>query len=190
MPVLFARIPEDRIGVLIGPGGATKRAIEAQTATRVEVDPEDGEVRVASVDEGDPSGALQARDIVLAIGRGFSPARAERLLKPDTYLGVIDIKRVTGKREKASLWRIRSRLIGVGGRARTRLEELSGASVSVYGGTVALIGQEKQLESATRAVELLLRGSEHSAVFHMLARSRREQAAEEAVAPALGPDED
>lgn len=190
MPVLFVRIPEDRIGVVIGPGGSTKRSIEERTGTRIEVDPEDGEIRVASEVEGDPSGVLLARDLVLAIGRGFSPERADRLFRPDTYLGIIDIKRVTGRREKASLWRIRSRLIGTRGRARTRLEELSGASVSVYGSTVAVIGLEPQLASATRAVELLLRGSEHSVVFHMLARSRRDQAAEAATAPAVELDEE
>ncbi len=46
-------------------------------------------------------GALQARDIVLAIGRGFSPERAQRLLKDDTYLQVLDIKFTTGHRDKA-----------------------------------------------------------------------------------------
>lgn len=189
MPVLFARIPEDRIGVVIGPGGRTKHLIEERTRTTIVVDPEDGEIQVTSNEEGDPDGAMRARDIVLAIGRGFSPERAERLLKEGMYLGVIDIKRVTGRREKAGLWRIRSRLIGERGKARTRIEELSGASVSVLGSTVALIGDEKQLERATRAVELLLRGSEHAAVFHLLARLRREQAAADALAgPAEGED--
>jgi len=60
--------------------------------------------------------------------------------------------------------------------------------VSIFGTTVALIGQEKQLESATRAVELLLRGSEHSTVFHLLARLKRNQAVEAALAPAEIPD--
>jgi ribosomal RNA assembly protein len=186
MPVLYVRIPDERIGVVIGPGGGTKHRLEQQTRTKISVDPDDGEIELSSNDPSDPSGVLKARDMVLAMGRGFSPARAARLLRDDTYLGVIDIKRVTGKRDKSGLWRIRSRLIGVRGRARERIEELSGASVSVFGSTVAVIGQEKQLESATRAVELLLRGSEHSAVFHLLARLKRSQAAEEALAP---PDE-
>lgn len=176
MPVLFLRIPEDRIAVAIGPGGRTKHEIEATTGTQIEIDTEDGQIRVSSDDRGDPIGAVKARDILLAIGRGFSPGRAQRLLRDDTYLGVIDIKRVSGRKEKAALWRIRSRLIGVGGRARERIEELSGCSMSVFGSTVALIGQERQLERATRAVELLLRGSEHSTVFHMLARQRVEDA--------------
>ncbi|MCI4318323.1 MAG: RNA-processing protein, partial [Thermoplasmata archaeon] len=125
----------------------------------------------------------KARDFVVAVGRGFSPERARRLLRDDTYLGVIDIKQVTGKREKAAMWRIRSRLIGEHGRARERIEELSGSSMSVQGGTVALIGQESQLERATHAVELLLRGSEHSVVFHMLARMRDNEALKSASEP-------
>ncbi|MCI4354467.1 MAG: KH domain-containing protein [Thermoplasmata archaeon] len=184
MPVLYVRVPDERIGPIIGPAGRTKRLIQDRTQTRISIDTTDGEVEISSDDAGDPIGAMKARDMVLAIGRGFSPERALRLLRDDTYLGVIDIKRVTGHRDKAGIWRIRSRLIGVRGRARTRIEELSGASVSIFGTTVALIGQEKQLENATRAVELLLRGSEHSTVFHLLARMKRDQAVEEALQPA------
>lgn len=185
MPVLVVRVPEDRVGVLIGPGGATKREVESRTRASVEVDAAEGEVRVSSPDTR-AEDALTARDIVLAIGRGFSPARAMRLLVEGTYLGVIDIKRVTGRREKSALWRIRSRLIGEHGRARTRIEELSGCSMSVYGSTVALIGRERELERATRAVELLLRGSEHAAVFHMLVRQRTEDALAEATGDGPG----
>jgi len=182
VPVLYARIPEDRIGVLIGPGGRTKRTIAERTGALVDVDAEDGEVRLSGADT-DPMGVLKARDIAIAIGRGFSPERAMRLLREDTYLGVLDIKRTTGKHEKAALRRIRSRVIGTRGRARSRIEELSGCSVSVYGSTVALIGTEDQLERGTRAVEMLLRGSEHSTVFHLLARLRRDAAVAEATAP-------
>ena len=188
MPVLYARIPEDRIGVLIGPGGRTKRGIAESTGATLEVDADDGEVTISGP-ETDPVAVLKARDIVLAIGRGFSPERAMRLLKENTFLGIVDIKLATGHREKAALRRIRSRVIGTGGRARSRIEELSGCSMSVYGSTVALIGEEAQLERATRAIELLVRGSEHATVFHMLARLRRDAAAEEATAPSdLGDD--
>ncbi len=185
MPVLYARIPEDRVAVLIGPGGRTRRSIAEATRTTVEIDAEDGEVRVAGP-ETDPVGVLKARDIVLAIGRGFSPDRAMRLLRENNFLGILDIKLATGHREKDALRRIRGRVIGTGGRARARIEELSGCWVSVYGSTVALIGEEEQLERATRAIELLLRGSEHSTVFHLLARLRRDAAVEDALAPGEG----
>jgi ribosomal RNA assembly protein len=182
MPVLYARIPEDRVGVLIGTGGATRRAIARATGTELEIDADEGEVRVSAPDS-EPMAALRARDIVLAIGRGFSPERAQRLLKDDTYFQVLDIKFTTGHRDKAGLRRIRARVIGRAGRARARIEELSGCSVSVYGSTVALIGKEDQLDRGIRAVELLLRGSEHSTVFHLLASLRRSAAVDEAIAP-------
>jgi ribosomal RNA assembly protein len=184
MLVLHARIPEDRIGVLIGPGGRTKREIRTRTETQIDVDADEGEVRISGPDS-DPMRTMKARDIVVAIGRGFSPERAMRLLKDDAYLGVIDIKFTTGKREKAALRRIRARAIGSQGRARSRIEELSGCSMSVYGSTIALIGEEEQLERATRAVQLLLRGSEHSSVFHFLDRARRDAAVEDLVASPL-----
>ncbi|HXY46697.1 MAG TPA: KH domain-containing protein [Thermoplasmata archaeon] len=187
MPVLYARVPEDRIGAVIGPGGRTKREIATRTGTEVDVDTDDGEVRFAGPDS-DPMGVLKARDIVLAIGRGFSPERAFRLLKENTFLGVLDIKFTTGHREKSSLRRIRARAIGTRGKARSRIEELSGCSMSVYGSTVALIGEEEQLERATRAVELLLRGSEHSTVFQYLARARREAALDDATRGSRAPD--
>ena len=189
MPVLYARIPEDRLGVLIGPEGRTKRWISEATGTTIEIDPEDSGVRVAGADT-DPVSVMKARDLVIAIGRGFSPERARRLLREDTFLGVLDIKLATGHREKSALRRIRARVIGAGGRARERLEELSGCSVSVYGSTVALIGTGEQLERATRAVELLLRGSEHSTVFHLLARLRRDAAVEAATSPDEATDAD
>ena len=182
MPTFYVRIPEDRIAVLIGAGGSTKREISEKTHTEISLDPDDGEVSIHSPDD-DPVSGMTARDIVYAIGRGFSPQRALRLLKPDTYLGVLDVKQTTGKKEKATLRRIRARVIGTHGRARQRIEELSGCFVSVYGTTVAMIGQERQLTRATRAVELLLKGSEHATVFHMLAHNRRTDALNEASEP-------
>jgi ribosomal RNA assembly protein len=185
MPILYVRIPEDRIAVVIGPGGRTKREIAARTKTDVTVDTE-GEVAVTAPDT-DPMAALVGRDIVHAIGRGFSPARAFRLLKENTYLAILDIKFTSGHRDKAGLRRIRARVIGTNGKARARIEDLSGCAVSVYGSTVALIGEEEQLERASRAVEMLLRGSEHSTVFHYLARQRRDAAAAEALGLDDGP---
>jgi ribosomal RNA assembly protein len=183
MPTLYVRIPDDRLGVLVGTGGSTKHELERRTGATVDIDAEDDAVRITSPDDADPTGALKARDVALAIGRGFSPARAFRLLTDDVYLSVLDIKQVSGKREKAALRRIRARVIGVRGRARERIEELSGCAVSVYGSTVALIGREGELERAQRAVQLLLRGSEHNTVFRLLLRGRRAESFAELSAP-------
>src|SRR5580692_3436621 len=139
MAVLHALILREWKGVFIRAGSHPKRSIEKLTRAKVDIDPEDEEIMVSAPDEADPGIVLKARDIVIAIGRGFSPERAFRLLRDDSYLGLVDIKGVSGKRGKKSIWRIRSRLIGENGRARERLEELSGCFVSIYGNTVALI---------------------------------------------------
>jgi ribosomal RNA assembly protein len=173
MTELFARIPEDRIGVVIGADGVTKKAIEERSGTSLKIDVDDYSVSITSPAKSDPWMAMKARDVVLAIGRGFSPERAFRLFKGETYLTILDMKDVTGKRNKAAMRRIRSRLIGTAGKARARIEQLSGCLVSVYGTHVALIGTAEQLERGTRAMTMLLRGSEHSTVFGFLEGARR-----------------
>jgi ribosomal RNA assembly protein len=190
MPVLYARIPEDRLAVLIGTGGTTMREIEQQAGVSLHIDEDEGAVRIASPETGDPGAVLTGRDIVQAIGRGFSPRRAFRLLKPGTYLSVIDMKAVTRHRSNEAMRRLRSRIIGVNGRARERIEELSGCSVSVYGTTVAVIGDERQLDRATRAIILLLQGSEHSTIFRQLIHGRREDTYEDLTGPVRLPEEE
>ncbi len=46
------KVPQDRIGVLIGEGGETMREIERRAEVRLDIDSEDGTVLVESV--GDP----------------------------------------------------------------------------------------------------------------------------------------
>jgi len=77
-------VPSDRIGVLIGEGGETMREIEERAEVRLDIDSETGSVRVESV--GDPIVGLNGPDIVKAIGRGFAPEDALRLLEDDMQM--------------------------------------------------------------------------------------------------------
>lgn len=174
MTVVHVRIPEERLPVLIGTGGAVKRALESRSQTHIEIDPDDQTIRISAPPGRDPMGVLKARDVAVAVGRGFSPERAFRLLREDTYLMVVSMKEASGKRTKEAMRRLRARLIGASGKARSRMEELSGCSLSIYGASVALIGTAEQLERGTRGVQMLLRGSEHSSVFGYLNRARRQ----------------
>ena len=74
--MLYARIPQERIGVLIGPGGGTKRRLEGDTGVKILIDSESGEVTIDESAAKDKFMAVKARDIVTAIGRGFSDERA------------------------------------------------------------------------------------------------------------------
>ncbi len=164
-------IPQDRIGVLIGEGGATMREIEDRADVRLNIDSETGSVEVESV--GDPVRGLKGPDIVRAIGRGFSPEDALTLLDDEMMmLDLVDIDAAT--RNKNDLTRKKGRLIGENGRTRQLMAELSGAAVVIYGTTVGAIGTPQQVEVVRSAVEMLLDGAPHGAVYSFLERKHNE----------------
>jgi ribosomal RNA assembly protein len=163
------RIPKDRVGALIGEGGETKELIEKRARVRLNIDSE-GEVNIKE-NPNDPLAALKVMDLVKAIGRGFAPHRAMRLLDEDEYLELVEIGDFVGKKSD-KLSRMRSRLIGTNGKTRRIIEDLTGANISIYGSTVAIIGNSVQLPVAKKAVEMILRGSEHATVYRYLERSR------------------
>lgn len=67
---------------------------------------------------------------------------------------------------------LKGRVIGTKGKTRGLIEELTGADISVYGHTVGLLGDVLQLDIAARAIEMLLQGSEHAAVYRYLEKMR------------------
>ena len=93
------KIPEERLAVLIGERGATKRLIQKKTKTKITVGEE-------IIIEGDALDVLTAESIVKAIGRGFSPPSALILLDEEKCLEIISLP----DSEKASK-RICSRLM-------------------------------------------------------------------------------
>ncbi len=171
----FVRIPKERVAVLIGKKGYTKREIEGRTKTKVEVNSETGEVFITSTKEtDDPLAVWKARDVVTAIGRGFSPERAFRLFNEGEVLEVVNLSDIIVGSEGSALPRVRGRIIGRKGRTREIIEEMSGADVSVYGKTVAIIGNPLQVEVAKTAVEKLVKGSPHSSVYRYLERRKKD----------------
>ncbi|WP_136688988.1 KH domain-containing protein [Halorhabdus amylolytica] len=165
------KIPQDRIGVVIGEGGETMREIEERAEVRLDIDSETGQVAVESV--GDPVTALKGPDIVKAIGRGFAPEDAFRLLEDDMIMfDVIDID--AAARNPNDLKRIKGRLIGENGRTRELMEELTGAAVVIYGSTLSIIGGPEQVDAVREAVEMLLDGAPHGSVYSFLERRHNE----------------
>jgi len=163
------KIPAERVGVLIGTKGSTKARIEKLSGVKLSIDSEEGDVEVDSTHAQDPAISLAVCNVVTAIGRGFSPQRAIKLLQDEYYLELLDIRDYVGKKQDHVI-RMRSRLIGTRGKTRAIIEELTGAYVSVYGNTVGVIGDTFQLAVAMKALEMLLEGSEHKAVYHFLER--------------------
>ncbi|MGC8496694.1 MAG: KH domain-containing protein [Thermoplasmata archaeon] len=171
--MFYLKVPKMRIGALIGRNGETKESIERSTDTKLEIDSEDGSVVIDDTGS-DPISAMKCRDIVQAIGRGFSPKNAFKLFNEDMFLEVIDLKDFYGKREK-KVHVARARIIGTDGKVRRTIEELTGSNVSVYGNTISIIGNFDEIELAKKSVEMLLEGSKHSTVYKFLEAKNRDE---------------
>jgi len=169
----FIRIPGDRIGVLIGADGKTRRRIESTFGVKITVESESGGVEI-KVNEAQPDVSVMftVKNVVKAIGRGFSPKKAMTLQDEDNDIIVVDLEEFVGTSKNAQN-RVRGRIIGKEGKSRELLEELTNCLVSVYGGTVALIGPYEMLQVAKEAVEMLLNGSYHKTVWNHLYAYRR-----------------
>jgi ribosomal RNA assembly protein len=164
------RVPTERVGALIGKGGETKKELEDELGIQLSVDSKEGIVQVKATvtDSSDP---LTAVRVVEAIGRGFSPQRAKRLTTEGTALEVIDL-REHGGNSSNSLERIRGRIIGLRGKSRKVIEELTSCYLSVYGRTVSIIGEADEVKLASDAVKMLAAGSQHRTVYNMLQKAR------------------
>jgi ribosomal RNA assembly protein len=169
------RVPLERVGALVGKEGNVKAEIERRCGVAIEIDGKTGETKIAyQPDALLESNPFKASDIVSAIARGFSPHRAFSLLEEEKMLSVIDLREYSGKSENAIL-RIKSRLIGTDGKARKIIEELSGSQVSIYGHTVALIGDQDASKVAKEAIDKLAKGGTHKATYQMLQKYRSKQ---------------
>lgn len=173
MVVHLVKIPQNRVGAVIGPEGKTKGELEQRSGCRIRIDGETGEVEVDDERAFEPVLVLKTRDVVRAIGRGFSPDHAMRLYQDDTYLDIIDLTDYVGKQTK-DLERVRARIIGTHGKTRRFIEESCGVEMSILGKTASIIGESDEVAKAHEAVEMLLSGAAHGTVYKFLERKRKE----------------
>ncbi len=163
------KIPEERVGVLIGTEGETKKEIEQNTGSSLDISKE-GDVIITGEDG---LSLYTTREIVRAIARGFNPKVALFLLKTDYLLEIIDLKEVVGK-SKNTMQRLKGRVIGTGGKSREEIERLTDTNISVYGKTIGIIGETQQVMLAREALGMLLNGSMHKTVYHFLEKKKKE----------------
>ena len=151
------KIPEQRKGILIGKKGSVKTEIGKKTNTVISID--DG-IEI----EGEALNVLKAKEIIKAIGRGFSPEKAFKLLDDEFRLIIISLGQETDK----SMRRMFSRIIGRNGRCKRKVEMRTNTDICIYGKTVSIIGDWRDVEKASEVIDLLLRGKPHSYVYKRL----------------------
>lgn len=153
-------VPRDRIGVVnkeVQDEIKEKLGVKCRRADNaIEVDGEGLEL-------------LTAKNIIKAIGRGFSPVRAYRLMEEDTQLEIMDL----GEFGEGRMRTIKSRIIGTSGKTREMIENATGAYVSVYGKTISIIGGFEEVKNAREAIDMLISGAMHKTVYRFLERIKK-----------------
>ncbi|MDH4291877.1 MAG: RNA-processing protein, partial [Dehalococcoidia bacterium] len=109
----LVKVPQERIGALVGPDGRVKANIEKKLSVRLQIDSQTGDIQITLMPTTqDPTVLFRAKEIVTAIGRGFSPEHAFRLLEDDeAMLEMIDLRETVG-RSQSDMKRLKGRVIG------------------------------------------------------------------------------
>jgi ribosomal RNA assembly protein len=167
----YVKIPLDRIGVLIGQNGETKKDIEDKTGIKFNVDSKQGEIEIdENVDN--PLMLIKIENIIRAIGRGFSPDHASRLISDYDDFFIFDIHDYVGK-NVSHIRRLKSRVIGREGKTKHVLERLTDSYISVYGHTISVIANINHMDVIKRALDMLMNGSRHSTVYRFVERNMK-----------------
>jgi ribosomal RNA assembly protein len=171
---MFVKIPKERVGILIGEEGKVKQYIEEKLQVKLDIETEGSITLTLSPKATDPSLLLKAKDVVTAIGRGFTPEVTFRLIRNEEEIfDLIDLRVIFGRSE-SDIKRVKGRIIGAEGKTRKLIEELTEADVVVYGHTVGLIGSFEQVDTAHNAVQMIIEGCQHHTVYNYLQKKRTE----------------
>jgi ribosomal RNA assembly protein len=147
-----------------------KKTIEEATNSKIFVDSKEGDIKIHG---SDSLGLFSGREIIKAVGRGFSPEVALRILKPDYSFELLALSDYVGKSKKTAA-RLKARVIGTEGKTRKTIEDLTETNLSIYGKTIGIIGEIEHVMLARRAVETLLAGATHASVYKWLEKKKKE----------------
>ena len=161
------RVPEDRVGVIVGRNGKVRRRVEQLANVKIDVNSEGIVTITAPENTENPVLAWKARDMIRAMARGFSPNKALSLIDDDAQLLVISLREVVGS-SQSQMKRVAGRIIGENGRTRRVIEQTTETKISVYGRTVGIIGSMDAIVKAKTAIEMLIEGASHTTVFNYL----------------------
>jgi len=169
----YLKVPMDRVGVLIGHKGETKKDLEEKTGLTLDIDSKQGEISFNEEDAEDPVMVIKTENIIKAIGRGFSPHNALRLLDDNSDFFIFDLQEYVGKRG-GHIKRLKSRVIGKEGKTRAVLEELTGSKISIYGDTVSIISDVMRMNILKKAIDMILTGSKQATVYRFVEAQMKE----------------
>ncbi|MEM2963667.1 MAG: hypothetical protein QXW70_02215 [Candidatus Anstonellales archaeon] len=160
------RIPSKRVSVLVGRNGQTKKMLQERLGVTLRVN-SDGLIEW----EGEPLSEYISRDVIMAIGRGFSPITALKLTKEGYTLKIVDLREFS--RNERERRRKKARIIGIEGKVKRIIEHDAECDLAVYGNTVSIIAPFETIEVAVNAIFKIMEGTSHSGVFTYLEKVKK-----------------
>ena len=163
-------IGKDRIAIIIGKNGETKKEIEDALGIKIDLDSKTGECAIKPVLQDpnyNPLNMFTAQKVLNAINRGFNPTKSLKLLEENYEFEMFNLLAILGKSEKR-IKRIKGRLIGRNGEVRKAIERYAESFISVYGKTVSIIADYENMQIARKAVSMIINGMPHHVVLKFL----------------------
>lgn len=159
-------VEKDRVGIIIGKKGTTKRLVEKECGVRLRLS-RAGEVTVL----GDALKTFLALKVLQAISLGFSVKDALQLKTPDYVFEVINVKDFA--RSKSRISEIRGRLIGKEGKVKKTIQYLGNVDLCISEKQIGIIGMVEDVGVVRGAIQSLLRGAKHGRIFKWLEHKER-----------------
>ncbi len=163
----FIKVPMERIKLFKEDNSKLAKLVEEKCKVKIEIDT-DGEISMS----GDPTDIFFAKDVIKAIGRGFSPNEALKLIIQDYNFNLINLKEEFSSEN--AITRLKGRVIGEKGKIKTEIESSTECSIAIYGNTIGIIGKIDTISYATEAVNMILDGAPIGVVNNYLAKAKRE----------------
>ncbi|MCX6774030.1 MAG: KH domain-containing protein [Candidatus Micrarchaeota archaeon] len=168
MDQTIIKIPEERIGVFLGKNSETLKLLEEKLGLKLEIS-HNGSVTM----EGNADKIYFGKNVIKAIGRGFSPEVALYLVEKDDFMfELIDLDEFLNTEN--SIHRVKGRIIGSEGKVKIEIEKMADCYISVYGNTVGIIAPFDSISFAKEAIGMIIKGSMISSVMNFLSRKKEE----------------
>lgn len=120
--------------------------------------------------EGESYDEYNAKNVLTAFGRGFDIEKAYRLLNEDYFFQQINLKDAFGSKDQ--IMRVKARIIGTEGKAKSYIESVSGADIALFGSSVSIIGKIDDLKVAEAAIRVLIDGGTHRTAYLVMDKER------------------
>lgn len=160
-------VPENRIGIIVGKDGEVKKKIEEKCGCKLQF-----HGNLVSVDFDDNLSFIKAKNVILAIARGFSPEIALKLLDDESLVfESIDLSQIV---PGSAMKRIMGRIIGKEGRIKKQIEDTLNVHIRIQERYISIIGSYESVNVVREAINMLIEGAQHSTMLKFIEKRRRD----------------